>query len=180
MNNLTLGLLSLLSLGSRSGYDLMLRIQPFWPAKHSQIYPLLASLEKQGMVSCEWVQQSDKPDKKVYSITESGIEALRAWLGEPLGDPVVRDEMVLKLYGLPLVELDTSRKMIGERLEYYRLKMMKTEKRLAEFRESEEGEPKCGSQLFGVYLLLRKAVFDLQAGISWCEWALTQLRDENE
>ncbi|SEB48723.1 PadR family transcriptional regulator [Paenibacillus sp. GP183] len=180
MNTLAYGLLNILTLAPQSGYDLMLRIQSFWPAKHSQIYPILASLEKEGLVSCEWVQQSDKPDKKVYSITEQGFESLRAWKCEPLGDPVLRDEMLLKLYGLPLDELGSYRKMIGERLEFYRLKIMQVEKKLEKFRESEEGEPKPGSTLLGVYLLLRKAAFDLQAGISWCEWALTQLQDKNE
>jgi PadR family transcriptional regulator AphA len=180
MNTLAYGLLNFLSLAPLSGYDLMLRIQPFWPAKHSQIYPILASLEKEGMVSCERVQQSDKPDKKVYSITELGFEALRAWHCEPLGDPVLRDEMLLKLYAMPLEELGTYRRMISERLEFYRLKLIRVEKKLAGLRESEEGEPRRGSPWFGLHLLLRKAVFDLQAGISWCEWALTQLRDEDE
>ncbi|MDG0809159.1 PadR family transcriptional regulator [Cohnella rhizosphaerae] len=42
----------------------MLRIQPFWPAKHSQIYPLLAKLEQEDYISVELVPQRDKPDKK--------------------------------------------------------------------------------------------------------------------
>jgi DNA-binding PadR family transcriptional regulator len=91
MNTLSYGLLSLLSHSPLSGYDLMLRIQPFWPAKHSQIYPLLANLEKEEQVTFELVAQSDKPDKKVYSITNKGIDSLREWLSVPASDPVMRD-----------------------------------------------------------------------------------------
>ena len=45
-----------------------------WQAKHSQIYPLLSSMEEKQLLSSHWVQQSDKPDKKIYAITEKGMQ----------------------------------------------------------------------------------------------------------
>jgi DNA-binding PadR family transcriptional regulator len=49
---------------------------------HCQIYPELAKLEAQGMVTHHVVEQHDsRPDKKVYEITEAGREALRHSLG---------------------------------------------------------------------------------------------------
>ncbi|MNI01099.1 Transcriptional regulator PadR-like family protein [compost metagenome] len=179
MNTLAHGLLSLLSLSPSSGYDLMLRIQLIWPAKHSQIYPLMASLEKDGMVTSQLVQQSDKPDKKVYSLTEQGIDALRAWAREDVeGHPVLRDELMLKLYCLPVVELESSRLMITKRMEYYRSKEVDLEQRLVKLRDKEGGDPKPDSTMFGNYLLLHKGLADIRAGLGWCEWALTQLSVE--
>ncbi len=64
MNILSYGLLGLLTREESSGYDLMLKIQPHWQAKHSQIYPLLSKMENEELLSSRWVQQSDKPDKK--------------------------------------------------------------------------------------------------------------------
>ena len=75
MNTLSYGLLGLLARRESSGYDLMLRIQPFWQAKHSQIYPLLSSMEEKQLLSSHWVQQSDKPDKKIYAITEKACRS---------------------------------------------------------------------------------------------------------
>lgn len=78
MNLLSYGLLGLLAREESSGYDLMLRIQPFWQAKHSQIYPLLARMESKELLASRWIQQSDKPDKKMYTITDKGIHMFPA------------------------------------------------------------------------------------------------------
>jgi len=49
----------------------------FWQARHSQIYPELARLEEKGLVTHQVVEQQDRPDKKVYSVTDSGLDALK-------------------------------------------------------------------------------------------------------
>ncbi|WP_152619309.1 PadR family transcriptional regulator [Cohnella kolymensis] len=135
MNTLSYGLLSFLTQSSFSGYDLMLKIQPFWPAKHSQIYPLLANLEKEEYVRYEHVAQSDKPDKKVYSLTEKGTQALQQWLAEPASDPVTRDELMLKAYCLSLVEPRIARKLFTGRLEHYRAKMRSFEEKITQLEQ---------------------------------------------
>jgi len=98
MNTLSYGLLALLARNNSSGYDLMLKIQPFWQAKHSQIYPLLSRMEEQHLLSAEWIQQTDKPDKKIYAITPLGEQRLKEWMQLPAGEPVSRDELVLKAF----------------------------------------------------------------------------------
>ncbi len=84
MITLSYALLGLLARQPLSGYDLAQymkkRVAPMWSALPSQIYPELARLEKQGMVTYRVVEQQDhRPDKKVYEITETGREALRRW-----------------------------------------------------------------------------------------------------
>src|SRR5687767_15468317 len=95
MNTLSYALLGLLSREPLSGYDLAARfktsIAMFWAARHSQIYPELARLETQGLVSHERVVQEGRPNKKVFSITKAGIEALRRWVVEPPESPPVRN-----------------------------------------------------------------------------------------
>jgi DNA-binding PadR family transcriptional regulator len=82
----TLGyaLLGLLAREPLSGYDLAQQMKGpvafFWQAQHSQIYPELARLEKDGLVQFEVVPQYDRPAKKVYAPTEAGRAALRAWV----------------------------------------------------------------------------------------------------
>lgn len=176
MNTLAYGLLSLLSHSPLSGYDLMLKIQPFWPAKHSQIYPLLANLEKEEQVSFEVVAQSDKPDKKVYSITDHGISSLQEWLSEPASDPVMRDELMLKAYCLSLVDAAISRKLFLSRLDYYQGKMKLYEDKISQIRDKyglNSGEmPAYSSPLFGSYVLLHKGFLTCRTNIEWCEWVL--------
>lgn len=180
MNTLSYGLLSILSKASFSGYDLMLRTQPFWPAKHSQIYPLLANLEKEEYVSFEHVCQSDKPDKKVYSLTEKGRQALREWLREPAADPVTRDELMLKAYCLSYTDPEGAKRLLSARLEYYRKKLRQYEESICHYREQGDfppngDAPPFESNRFGAFILLEKALRTTRTNIEWTEWALQLL-----
>jgi PadR family transcriptional regulator AphA len=179
MNTLSYGLLSLLSQSPLSGYDLMLRIQPFWPAKHSQIYPLLAKLEKKEQVSYELIAQSDKPDKKVYSLTAKGIESLQQWLAEAASDPVMRDELILKVFCMSLVDAQVTRKLFVDRMEHYRLKLDSFETKIVKLQNKGGWEaeliPPYSSPLFGAYILLHKATKNCRTNIDWCEWVLKLL-----
>ena len=81
------GVLGFLNYGSMSGYDLAKAfsssVQFFWNAQNSQIYLVLDKLEKQGLVTHELIVQTDKPSKKLYSITETGKTEFLRWLAAP-------------------------------------------------------------------------------------------------
>ena len=70
-----------------TGYDLKkifdTSVQHFWPADQSQIYRTLNRLTEQGFAEMEKVAQEDRPDKKVYHITEAGRAELLGWLSGP-------------------------------------------------------------------------------------------------
>lgn len=80
------GILGFLSYGKMSGYDLSKAFgasaQFFWTAQNSQIYLELDKLEKNKLVKHKLVVQSDKPNKKLYSITDAGREEFLRWLAE--------------------------------------------------------------------------------------------------
>ena len=60
-----------------------------------------AALLKDGLVTMEVVANQDRPSRKIYSITKSGEEALRAWLGRSTGlnDSLKKFVMRLALAG---------------------------------------------------------------------------------
>jgi DNA-binding PadR family transcriptional regulator len=70
-----------------TGYDLKklfdTSVRHFWQADQSQIYRTLARLLEQGYAELEVVEQEDRPDRKVYSITSAGRQVLREWLAGP-------------------------------------------------------------------------------------------------
>jgi DNA-binding PadR family transcriptional regulator len=71
-----------------------------WTANLSQIYRELGSLEKKGFVTSVIEQQDDRPDKRVYTITENGKQAFIDWLHdfpEVLAAPK-RDEFMLRIF----------------------------------------------------------------------------------
>lgn len=67
-----------------SGYDLKkmfdVSVRHFWRADQSQIYRTLNRLIEQGWAEMEVVEQSERPDRKVYHITAQGRDELLDWL----------------------------------------------------------------------------------------------------
>lgn len=80
------GLLGLLKYGSMTGYELHKifseQLYFFWQAQPSQIYRELNAMEKEGLLSSSVEIQKDRPNKKVYSITEAGRKELQQWLAQ--------------------------------------------------------------------------------------------------
>lgn len=82
--SLDYGILGFLSTKTLSGYDIKklfdMSASYFWPADQAQIYRSLKKLEDSGHVKVSAVERAAGPSKKLYEITDSGREALRAWL----------------------------------------------------------------------------------------------------
>ncbi|WP_373503404.1 PadR family transcriptional regulator [Aestuariivirga sp.] len=73
--------LGVLSTGEASGYEIKKDIEEglfshFIEASFGSIYPALTQLAGEGLVTVRAEEQSGKPDKKVYAITEAGRVAL--------------------------------------------------------------------------------------------------------
>ncbi|QES51371.1 PadR family transcriptional regulator [Streptomyces venezuelae] len=86
-----------------SGYELARRfdrsIGYFWTATHQQIYRVLKRMEGDGWIDVRDVPQQARPDKKEYSVTAAGRDALSAWLHEPIQPDSVRHELAVKIRG---------------------------------------------------------------------------------
>jgi len=85
--SLPFGLLGLLKYNDSTGYDLAKlykdSLSTFWRAQHSQIHRELNSMEEKGWVISQVVIQDGKPNKRVFSITDSGKEAFNEWVKTP-------------------------------------------------------------------------------------------------
>lgn len=98
--SLEYAILGFLNYHPYTGYDLKkifdTSIRHFWPADQSQIYRTLNRLTEKGQARMEKVPQEDRPDRKVYHITDSGRAALRDWimapppLDEPRSAPLIQ------------------------------------------------------------------------------------------
>ena len=95
-------ILSILSMGPMSGYDIKKRFEEglsyFWSESYGQIYPILKSLAKQGLATRSIKKQTGKPDRHVYALTGKGRKALREWMIRPVGHLIGRHEILLKLF----------------------------------------------------------------------------------
>lgn len=98
LNNLAYQVLGVVVRVPRSGYDIVKQLEHFRPAKTSQVYPTLAKLESAGFVSAEDVEQSGRPNKKVYTATEAGRQVLTDWIGTEPEVPYYRDDFLTMVY----------------------------------------------------------------------------------
>ena len=92
--------LSILYDGDASGYDIRRmcteeEFSYFVEASYGSIYPALAKLEDEKLVTSRTEQQDGKPARKVYSITEAGRSAFAEELGSPLGEDMFRSPFLL-------------------------------------------------------------------------------------
>jgi PadR family transcriptional regulator, regulatory protein AphA len=173
MNTLAYGLLSLIAISPCTGYDLTQRIQLFWNANHSQIYPLLAQLEEMGYVQFEHVAQTDKPDKKIYTLTDEGKAEIRRWIPEPTDPPVIRDEFALKVLSLWLVDQEGMKKLLDEREQVLVAKLERLHKKGEELRKivwnrDATSGSEWPSPFFGASLRIQKSIGINQAELDWC------------
>jgi DNA-binding PadR family transcriptional regulator len=164
-----------------SGYDLAKEFNSsvgfFWKTTHQQIYRELAKLEKEGMLTSELVRQKDRPDKKIYSITDYGRNHLIEWIAEPSIPSPIKEDMLVKLYVGFLVpkeiligDLEQLRDIHKERLKLYQ----EYEKKyfLDVSKMNMKGKYR--------YLNLRGGISFEAGHVKWCNEAIEFLKNEFE
>ncbi len=182
MTTLGYAILGLLSREELSGYDLMSRMKArvgfFWEARHSQIYPELARLEEQGLVTYRVVEQRGRPDKKVYEITPEGIEVLKGWVTEPPAPRAARDELVLKAYSLWLVELEGAIALFRDQERLHEERLLDYERRRAWMEEEWTDDIlRTDSPRFASYAALRRGILYERGFVEWCRWVADRLEE---
>ncbi len=116
-------ILGFLNNSPKTGYDLQKKIEStirhFWPSTQSQIYRTLADMLKDGEIVVEVQYQDEKPNRKIYSLTESGHKELLRWLSTPIDIADHRNQFLVQLFFSSTIGKD----VIVENLRYYRAEM---------------------------------------------------------
>lgn len=179
MNKLSFGLLSFLSTEPLTGYDLMLRLNQIWNTTHSAIYPLLSELEEKNYVSYTLIEQTGKPDKKLYSITSQGVDALKKWITSTTDAAVVKDEMMLKLYCIQVLDKETLETLLTELENRCEKDIDRYTKALDRLKNSVNGSiMSFNSPKMGTFILLQKRIAETKLINKWCSW-IRSLYQEN-
>ena len=95
-------LLGLLMKKSMTGYDLKkafsISFSFFSGLSYGSIYPALKKMEKQGMISKRLEIQDGAPNRKVYTITETGKRAFLDALRAPFTFELPKSTFLMKLF----------------------------------------------------------------------------------
>lgn len=111
-------ILGLLNHENLTGYEIKKQIDGslhyFWKGSFGSIYPTLAYLEEQGMITKVDDNSNSKRERIVYSITEVGRNYLVKWLEESKTSNSLKYEMLLKLFFGGIVDNEVSISTISE------------------------------------------------------------------
>ncbi|WP_245651433.1 PadR family transcriptional regulator [Streptosporangium amethystogenes] len=157
-------LLALLAKEPAHGYELKQALEQIFGSAYpspniGQIYVTLGRLEKDGLVRVVDVEQSNRPNKKVYYLTAAGREALEGWVDEPTEGPRVRDEFFMKLVLAPMTGIADRMAMINRQRRHY----------LGLMRDLNELAGQTDRDNRAALLLVEGAMLHLQADLDWLE-----------
>ncbi len=168
----TWAILGMLTFGAKSGYDLSKMVEQsighfFSPAK-SQIYSELRRLVTLGFADVEYVNQTVRPNKRLYSITPEGRRELRGWLETSEVEPdSMRSPFLLKMFFGALISREVLISQVKQAHE-----QAQTELKLLEEVETQiTGNP----EFFYPNLVLRFGLAHNRASVAWTEQVLREL-----
>lgn len=170
--------------GEASGYDLAkgfeASVANFWMATPQQLYRELERMESEGLVSARVVQQERRPNKRLFSLTEAGLEVLRDYVGEaPAKPPALRDELMVKVQCVDIGDagdFEAVRASVAERFERATAKLARyrrMQERMLDGRT--EDEYLATAERIGPYLTLLGGIALERANVQWSETALKRL-----
>ncbi|WP_338490928.1 PadR family transcriptional regulator [Streptomyces sp. SJL17-4] len=164
--------------GEASGYDLAkgfdASVANFWMAAPQQLYRELDRLEREGLIAARIVEQERRPNKRLFSLTEAGMSAVRAYVAEPPGKPTaIRDELLVKVQCADVGDIEAVRAAITERVEWATAKLARYE-RLKErlLKGCTEDEYCAQVERIGPYLTLLRGMAFERENIQWGETVL--------
>ncbi|WCE29509.1 PadR family transcriptional regulator [Vibrio sp. SCSIO 43137] len=169
-------ILTVLSTRDATGYDITKEfsysIGYFWKASHQQVYRELNKMAQNELVTCVLQPQEGKPDRKVYSITESGRKALGEWFEQPTTQPTVRDEFSAKLMACAIEPTASFKEQVAALIE-------ESKQLIKHYKEIEANQYANPAQLDKSArlerLTLRRNMVLREAWVSWAEEVQSEL-----
>jgi len=163
-----------------SGYDLKkifdTSVQHFWTADQSQIDRTLGRLVEQDWAEVEVVPQNDRPDRKVYHITEAGREELRQWLLTPIRMPPSRTAPLIQVFFAGQLS-DEEILSIFERVAEQVRAGMKQLEQIPQQMEAYSEYMRSPREFFCWMLTLDLGIKSTQANLDWLEEVIQRIKN---
>lgn len=141
------------------------RVGSFWAVNYGQIYQTVDRLEREGLVAGSDVAQRKRPDKRIFEVTDRGLDEFNRWLNTPKAKArPLRDEFLVKLLFADLDHPEEVLKVVEQQQEIYLEKMrtLTARKRMLA-RSTDE------SRGLATSLLVEAALFHAEADLRWLE-----------
>ncbi|WKG03517.1 PadR family transcriptional regulator [Mycolicibacterium sp. HK-90] len=166
--------------GEASGYDLAkgfdASVANFWMATPQQLYRELDRMAADGLITARLVEQDRRPNKRLYSLTDAGRQALLEFTAIPPKPGAIREDLLVQIQAVDSGNLEAVRAALTERLNWATAK-------LARYRRAQDhllaGRTEDGylaeAERVGPYLTLLRGIRFEEENIDWAGRALAVL-----
>jgi DNA-binding PadR family transcriptional regulator len=164
--------------GEASGYDLAkgfdASVANFWMATPQQLYRELDRLAEQGLIQARIVHQDRRPNKRMFSLTEAGHEAIRQFTARAPKPSAIRDELAVKVMAVDAGDAQAVRDFMLQRVEWAKTKLQRYERTRARMLDGRsEAEYLAQAERVGPYLTLLRGISFEKENVRWGERAVT-------
>jgi DNA-binding PadR family transcriptional regulator len=179
MSTLGYAILGLLADRPRTGYEVARAMEApigyLWSARHSQIYPELATLEADRLVRPQIIDGPGPRDTKRYSLTTKGRSALATWVDSPLPVQPARSELMLRMRCLWLISPARAREFLSDARRNHEQRLIIYREEEHAFLDNPEGIDDPLSPRFGAYMTLTCGISYELHMLSWFDTVLSRL-----
>ncbi len=162
-------ILGILNIAPGSGYDIKKYcdtvISNIWNENYGHIYPMLKSLEEEGVIM--QLPRNEMERKNKYAITEAGQRELINWLEEETISQPVRSEFMLKFLFSSNLNKDKVLQMLANYREEQNRNLLKN-KRMLEELNREIKEVSSERELY-LRATLHRGIISLEGSLRWCD-----------
>lgn len=173
-------ILGILKAKPMSGYDIKKEIQASsylpWSGNNNQIYKALTQMSGEGLLVGETLHRENGPTKKIYRITEKGIQELSKWIDETKAEiPDIKNPFLIQLYVASMAEPDR----IADLLVQYREQLEEQLLIQNELIRRNKAEKKYDQKaLPGIDMIYDNVIDFYRTQLEWADTALYKLKKE--
>lgn len=178
-------ILGLLNYTDMTGYDIdryfKTSIAFFWHAQTSQIYKELNTLTAHNWVDSDIIYQSDKPNKKLYHISEEGKLELHRWLADANLDDIMKykNPLLIKIFFSSDIDIDQTMRLLEK---YIQECGQVIEQMNADVNQIPEFEARINRDNESFYwgMTMTYGFMYYQNEIKWANWCIDKLKERIE
>jgi DNA-binding PadR family transcriptional regulator len=166
--------------GESTGYDLAkafdASVANFWICTPQQLYRELDRMEADGLIVARTVEQERRPNKRLFSLTQKGLDELTRFTAAPHKPTAIRDELLVAVLAADRGDVEAVKASIRERKQWAEAKIARYERLRAKLlADRTEEEFLATAERVGPYLTLLRGLSFERDNARWCARSLTVL-----